>query len=99
MNEKTVNINNFIGVYDNYIMPQECEKAIKLYENQNKFNKTFSRISFEKAYILRKQDQQFFAGPNNINIWWEELKPMIINFDLAWNHYSKNVGATDAYGG
>jgi hypothetical protein len=27
--EKTVNINNFIGVYDNYITKEECNKAIK----------------------------------------------------------------------
>ena len=99
MNEKTVNINNFIGVYDNYITKEECNKAIKLYEDQNKFNKTFSRINSEKSSILYKQDQQFFAGPSNINIWWEELKPMIVNFDLAWSHYAKNVGAIDAYGG
>ena len=37
MNEKTVNITNFIGVYDNYITPQECNKAIKLYEDEDKF--------------------------------------------------------------
>ena len=29
MNEKTVNINNFIGVYDNYITKEDCNKAIK----------------------------------------------------------------------
>ena len=39
MNEKTVNINNFIGIYDNYITKEECNKAIKLYEDQDKFNK------------------------------------------------------------
>jgi hypothetical protein len=38
-------------------------------------------------------------GPSNINIWWEELKPMIVNFEIAWNHYAKNVGAIDAYSG
>ena len=98
MNEKLVNINNFIGVYDNYITPEECNKAIELYENQNKFNNTINRIGFEKASILQKQDQQFFAAPHNINVWWESLKSMMINFDLAWNHYVKNVGADDAYG-
>jgi hypothetical protein len=98
MNEKLVNINNFIGVYDNYITPEECNKAIKLYENQNKFNNTINRIGFEKASILQKQDQQFFAAPHNINVWWESLKSMMIHFDLAWNHYVKNVGADDAYG-
>ena len=96
--EKTVNINNFIGVYDNYITKDDCNKAIKLYEEQNKFNNTVNRIGGEKASILQKQDQQYFAFGNNINIWWEELKPMMLNFDLAWNHYVKNVGADDAYG-
>jgi len=98
MKEKTVNINNFIGVYDNYVTEQECNKAIKLYEDQNKFNNTINRIGFEKASVLQKQDQQYFAMPDNINVWWESLKPMMINFDLAWNHYIKNVGADDAYG-
>jgi len=99
MNEKTVNIDNFIGVYDNYITKEECNKAIKLFEDQNKFNKTVNRIGAEKASILQKQDQQFFAGSNNIDIWWESLKTMMLNFDLAWNHYAKNTGAIDAYSG
>ena len=64
MNEKTVDISNFIGVYDNYIMEQECNKAIELYENENKFNNTVNRKFFEKASILEKQDQQVFCK------WW-----------------------------
>ena len=98
MNEKTVSINNFIGVYDNYITPEECNKAIKLYEEQNKFNKTLNRISFEKASVLKKQDQQFFAAENNLDIWWESLKPMIFNFDIALKHYLQHTGGSDAYG-
>ncbi len=98
MNEKTVNITNFIGVYDNYITEQDCDKAIKIFEDQNKFDNTINRIAFEKASILKKQDQQFFAVPGNMNIWWEELKSMIFNFDIAWNHYQKNVGALEGYG-
>ena len=49
MNEKTVKIDNFIGIYDNYITPEECNKAIKLYEDQNKFNNTINRIGGEQA--------------------------------------------------
>ena len=98
MKEKTVNITNFIGVYDNYIMEQECNKAIKLYEDQNKFNNTLNRIHFENSSTLKKQDQQFFAAANNLSLWWESLKPMMVNFDLAWNHYIKNTGADEAYG-
>ena len=95
--EKTVNINNFIGVYDNYITKEECNKAIKLYEEQNKFNNTVNRLGFEKVPILKKQDQQFFAAPFNLDVWWENLKPMILNFDMAWNHYCENTGAEGAY--
>ena len=36
MKEKIVNIDNFIGIYDNYITEEECNKAIQLYNNQNK---------------------------------------------------------------
>ena len=99
MKEKTVNINNFIGTYDNYITPEECNKAIKLYEDQNKFDNTINRIGFERSSILKKQDQQYFAASNNIDIWWETLKTMMVNFDLAFNHYLKNTGAEDAYDG
>ena len=98
MNEKTVNINNFIGVYDNYITKEECNKVIKLYEDQNKFNKTLNRMAFENASILEKQDQQYFATRSNVDVWWEELKSMMFNFDIAFNHYIKTTGAKEAYG-
>jgi len=98
-NEKTVSITNFIGVYDNYITKEECNKAIKLFEDQNKFNNTVNRIRFEQASVLTKQDQQFFAENNNIDIYWETLKTMILNFDLAFNHYLENTGARQAYDG
>ena len=81
MQEKTVNINNFIGVYDNYITKEDCNKAIKLYEDQDKFNNTVNRLGAEKVSILKKQDQQFFAAPNNLDIWWESLKSMMLNFE------------------
>jgi len=98
MIEKTVNITNFIGVYDNYIIKEECDKAIKLYEDQSKFNNTVNRIGSEKASIFQKQDQQFFAASDNLDVWWETLKPMMFNFDIAFKHYIENTGAADAYG-
>jgi hypothetical protein len=98
MNEKTVNITNYIGIYDNYITKEECNKAIQFYENQNKFSKTVNRLASEKMSILNKQDQQYFMGSDTIDVWWESFKPMIHNFDLAFKHYCENVGAFDAYG-
>jgi hypothetical protein len=95
--ERTVNINNFIGTYDNYISNEDCDKAIKLFEEENKFNNTVNRVAFEQAPITEKQDQQYFANPSNINIWWEELKPMMLNFDQALKHYQKNTGIDTCY--
>jgi len=95
--EKTVNINNFIGVYDNYITKEECNNAINLFENENKFNRTLNRIAFEKASVLAKQDQQFFAGYDNLDIWWERLKPLMLNFEIAFKHYIQHTGALEAY--
>jgi len=97
MKEKTYSINNFIGVYDNYISLEECNKAIKLFEDQNKFNNTLNRIDFEQAPVTQKQDQQYFAGAKDMSIWWEDLKSLIVNFDIAWNHYIKTTGADTAY--
>jgi len=97
MKEKTVNITNFIGVYDNYILPEECKKMIAIYEAQNKFNNTVNRITSENASILNKQDQQFFMNGGNFEIWWEDLKPVILNFDLALKHYLENTGAKETY--
>ena len=95
--EKTVSINNFIGVYDNYITEEECNKAINLFEKQIKFNNTFTRLDVEQINITQKQDRQYFAGPHNLDIWWEELKSMMFNFDMAFKHYIETTGAGAAY--
>tara|TARA_R100001463_G_scaffold74843_2_gene128850 strand:- start:190 stop:789 length:600 start_codon:yes stop_codon:yes gene_type:complete len=95
--EKTYTIENFVGIYDNYITDQECDKAIKFYEDQNKFNRTFSRINTEQSSVLHKQDQQYFAAPDNIDIWWRELKSMMVNFDMALQHYLETTGGRHAF--
>ncbi len=61
MKDKTVNINNFIGVYDNYITEEECNKAIKLYEDQNKFNNTVNRIGSEQCFYSSKTRSTIFC--------------------------------------
>jgi len=96
--EKTWEITNFIGVYDNYISPEQCNQLIKMYEEQDKFNKTINRLNSEKTTYLKKTDQQYFLTTSNLDIWFDELKPLIANFDLAWKHYSEKTGAEEAYG-
>jgi len=95
--DKTYSIKNFIGVYDNYITPHECKTAIKLFEDQTKFKKTINRQDFEKASVLDKQDQQYFPNESNIEIWHEQLKPMLFNFDMALKHYETKTGVRQAF--
>ena len=92
-------ITNFIGVFDNYLPKIECEKAIKLFEEEDKFNKTLDRMTFENAPYNMKKDKQAFLNPHNLSFWWEELKPIIVNFDLACQHYYNKTGILDAYDG
>ena len=99
MKKKINNIENFIGIYDNYISPEECDKAIKLFDDQHKFKNTLNRQAFESAPTLIKKDNQFFAKEHNIDIWWSELKPMMANFDIAFRNYSETTGAQEAYDG
>jgi len=99
MKEKTVNINHFIGVYDNYITEEECNNAIQLFEKQSQFDKTVDRLNFENTPIIQKQDQQYFACAGNIDVWWEHLKGIKVNFEQALLHYFQNTGALDAFNG
>ena len=98
MEDKKMNIDNFIGVFDNYIPKELCDNAIKLFEDKDKFNQTVNRIGFEQASILQKQDQQFFMNGTNIDAWWTELKGLMANLDIAWNHYETHSGCKAAYG-
>ena len=96
--EKTGNINNFIGIYDGYISDEECKNAIELFDNQDRLQHTFTRLQIEKSDLKYKQDKHLFCNGSNVNIWYEDLKSLVVNFDLAWKHYSETVGAYEAYG-
>lgn len=97
MKKREVSLNNFIGIYDNYITKEECNRAIKLFEDQDKFNRTINRQSFEKVSPLEKQDQQYFANPNVIHFWYEELKSLMVNYDQALKHYEELTGCAKAF--
>jgi len=60
--ERTVNIKDFIGTYDNYILEKECDKAIQVFDQQNKFNKVFDRLYTEQVPVTKKKDKQLFCN-------------------------------------
>jgi hypothetical protein len=97
MKDKTVDIKNFIGVYDNYIPAEECDRVIKIFELSSKYKRTLNRKQFENVNQITKKDEQFFAGPENLDLWWDEVKNVIFNFDIAWHHYLNATGAQETY--
>jgi len=97
MKDKKNSINNFIGIFDNYISDIDCSQAINYFDKQNHFKKTVSRQAFEKASLNNKKDLQYFGEASNLEEWVETLKPMMSNFDLALKHYENETGIKDAY--
>jgi len=90
MQEKKVQIKDFIGIYDGYIPDQACDEAIELFNKYQEFNKVFSRFSSEGATQDFKNDKQLFCDPEtltdqefNVN----KLKLLMVNFDIALRHY------------
>jgi len=94
--QKTIKIEKHIGIYDNYILPQDCDKAIKLFEEQNAFKKTFGRMQTEGAPPTIKNDKQLFLA-ENVKVWFKELRSLIVNLDIAVKHYQHTTGIIKLY--
>jgi|TARA_R110000796_G_scaffold184760_1_gene301309 hypothetical protein len=92
MKNKNAKIENFIGVYDNYITPKECKGLIKVFEDYSKFNKILNRRQCNIDWHIAK-DEQFFYHSENVNLHWSSFKQTVFNFDIAFKHYLVNTGA------
>ena len=95
---RKINIQNGIGIFDGYILDEECDKVINHFEEQDKFQKTFTRDKSENASVLDKKDNQLFLNSSNLTIWKKEFKTILANFDIALKHYEKETGILNAYG-
>ena len=90
MQERKINIKDFIGIYDGYIPDEACDQAIELFKKYQEFNKVFSRFTSEGTTQDRKDDKQLFCSPdvlNNEEFNVYKLKLLMINFDVALRHY------------
>ena len=55
-------------------------------------------MQFEASPVNEKKDKQLFLTPGNLNMWWSQIKPLMVNFELAFQHYNKETGILNAYG-
>ena len=95
--KRNIELKNHIGIYDGYIPEVECDKAIAYYEKQNALNKAYDRLQSENSSITIKNDKAISLN-ENVTTWFEEFKPLLINFDMALRHYQDATGILSAYG-
>jgi hypothetical protein len=95
--KRNIELKNYIGIYDGYIPDIECDKAIQYFEKQNALNKAYDRLQSENCPLTVKNDKAITLN-ENIETWFEEFKPLLVNFDLALRHYQDATGVLTAYG-
>ena len=99
MEKRNVDIDkNFIGIFDGYILPSDCKKAIDFYENENKFTAKFTRQNLEKVTRLAKDDTAKSLHSENIHVWYDKFRPFFANFDIALKTYLDSTALTTYYG-
>jgi hypothetical protein len=95
--DRNIQIDKFIGIYDGYILKEMCDPVIKYYEDKNKMDKSFTRLSHENISTLLKSDTTVALNLHNVDAWFDQFKVLFANFDMALKHYIKNSGIGDAY--
>ena len=88
MERKITLTKNFIGIYDGYIMDQECDNVIDFYKKENELKHTFTRAQIENAAGTSKSDTHLFLNSSNVYTWQTNLKVFMANFDIAMRDYN-----------
>lgn len=94
---KNIKIDNHIGIYDGFILDSDCDKAIKMFEDRVKFKKTFNRMQSERlgGHIKNDESTDFYY---ELDIWQNDLKNIILNFDVCLKHYENYTSIKDYIG-
>ena len=95
--QRHIELKDHIGIYDGYILDTDCDKAIEFFEKENSLNKAYDRLQSENSNLLRKNDKAITLN-EHIDTWFEDFKPLLLNFDMALRHYQDATGILTAYG-
>lgn len=85
-------IDQFIGVYDNFILPGSCERIINWFENQKQFQDTVKRIDQNLA-DYDANDEALSINQYNYDVHIDIIKDVIANFKLTLFDYLKETQA------
>jgi len=98
MEDRKVKIENHIGIYDGFILPSDCEKAIELFEQRTKFNQTYDRMQAERMSPHLKNDLATDLDYRNLTIWQHDMKNILVNFDMALKMYENSTAIKEYTG-
>lgn len=95
--KRHVEFKDHIGIYDGYIPDVECDKAINFFKNENALNKAYDRLQSENSPLTKKNDKAITLS-EHVDTWFENFKPLLVNFDMALRHYQDATGILSSYG-
>tara|TARA_R100000655_G_scaffold57613_1_gene95977 strand:+ start:4370 stop:4963 length:594 start_codon:yes stop_codon:yes gene_type:complete len=91
-NEKVFKLENHIGIFDNYILPSDCELMIKYYNSRASFGEAYQRLTMENSQPHQKRDTSI-----NVDCWIDDFRSFFLNFDMALQRYKENTGIHEFY--
>tara|TARA_A100001037_G_C15149347_1_gene638189 strand:- start:286 stop:858 length:573 start_codon:yes stop_codon:yes gene_type:complete len=92
MSEKTITMQDHIGIFDNYISKTNCNKVIEYFKKKAAFGEAYQRFQTEKVSLLEKNDTSV-----TVDTWVDDFKELFVNFDLALRRYVDNTGLKNFY--
>jgi len=95
--KKNIEIKDYIGIYDVYILDSECDNAIEFFKKQESLNKAYDRLQSENASTTIKNDKAITLN-EDVTAWFDDFKSLLLNFDIALRHYQDSTGVLSAYG-
>tara|TARA_R110000822_G_scaffold3437_1_gene15135 strand:+ start:721 stop:1344 length:624 start_codon:yes stop_codon:yes gene_type:complete len=97
MTEKIAKIDQFIGVYDNYIPPPLIDQATKQFLESERVKRVYDRQTAEHARLSDKQDLAINIEAATLNGWWRDYSLLIDAFREPLQHYFDNTGILEQY--
>jgi len=85
---------SFIKVYDDLIRPEDCDVAVEFFKEENKFQKTFTRVQAEGASFTFKSDTSAeINGDNYKDVFAKgpKLKSLFVNLNNALRVYTSET--------
>ena len=88
---QTHEINNFIGIFDNYFPDITIDATLKWFEQEEKKKRVMSRLQSEKVSSNIKSDQSCVLRFNEHDGWLQEIPGLAENLMTAINIYLEEV--------